>query len=195
MKLLDLCPGKIQFPGARGCCTPRDTPRRFNERRRGNGKGVAFFFFAEGGRLQRPVVINARLRVLRARTAHNLRVTTRLRDSQGTLYRSVINESLPRDPSSVVLLFSRFSVFSRAVSSFPFSIPFSYTCARACFPLRSFFSFLSVCFFSSPQPFGHAPSGNGRDFIFHGWQVAVIESDRNVLGIDYRPGRLYTIYP
>lgn len=156
---------------------------------------VAFFFFAEGGRLQRPVVINARLRVLRARTAHNLRVTTRLRDSQGTLYRSVINESLPRDPSSVVLLFSRFSVFSRAVSSFPFSIPFSYTCARACFPLRSFFSFLSVCFFSSPQPFGHAPSGNGRDFIFHGWQVAVIESDRNVLGIDYRPRRLYTIYP
>lgn len=54
---------------------------------------------------------------------------------------------------------------------------------------------LPFALFLFPQPFGHGPSGNGRDFIFHEWQVAVIESDRDALGIDYRPGRVYTIYP
>lgn len=68
----------------------------------------------------------------------------------------------------------------------------------ACFSPRSFFPpplLLPFVLFLFPQPFGHGPSGNGRDFIFHEWQVAVIESDRNALGIDYRPGRVYTIYP
>lgn len=84
-------PWKIQFPvqdAARLAIRLGDLTREGEkEREREWGRGWSRFLFHGGkgeGWLQRFVVINARLRVLRA---YKLRVTTRLRDSQGTLYR------------------------------------------------------------------------------------------------------------